>query len=57
MKQYFFILLAAMIFNSASSQNKPEVVSSVDLNRYKGLWHEIARLPNRFERKLKCAIC
>lgn len=27
-----------------------EVVPSVDLNRYQGKWHEIARLPNRFER-------
>jgi lipocalin len=54
MKQYFFILLAVMIFNSTNAQKKPEVVSSVDLNRYKGLWHEIARLPNYFERKLKC---
>jgi apolipoprotein D and lipocalin family protein len=34
---------------------KPEVVSSVDLNRYKGTWYEIARLPNNFEKKLKCA--
>jgi apolipoprotein D and lipocalin family protein len=28
----------------------PEVVPSVDLNRYAGKWHEIARLPNRFQR-------
>lgn len=55
MKQYFLILIAAMIFNSTNSQKKPEVVSNVDLNRYKGLWYEIARLPNYFERKLKCA--
>lgn len=55
MKQYFFILFAAMMINSANAQDKPAVVSSVDLNRYKGLWYEIARLPNRFERKLKCA--
>lgn len=43
-----------MIFSPANAQNKPSVVSSVDLNRYKGLWYEIARLPNYFERKLKC---
>ncbi len=54
MKQYLIILLVAMIFNSANAQTKPSVVSSVDLNRYKGLWYEIARLPNYFERKLKC---
>lgn len=43
-----------MIFNQAVSQEKPSVVSSVDLNRYAGKWYEIARLPNWFERKLKC---
>ena len=43
-----------MFFNSANSQKTPSVVTSVDLNRYKGKWYEIARLPNYFERKLKC---
>ena len=43
-----------IMFSSAQSQKSPSVVSSVDLNRYKGLWYEIARLPNFFERKLKC---
>jgi apolipoprotein D and lipocalin family protein len=46
--------IAIMIFSSAQSQKLPSVVSTVDLNRYKGLWYEIARLPNFFERKLKC---
>lgn len=27
----------------------PETVASVDLERYQGLWYEIARYPNRFE--------
>ena len=45
-----------MMFSGIShSQRLPEVVSSVDLNRYKGLWYEIARLPNWFEKKLKCS--
>lgn len=55
MKHYLLILLAVMIFSPVNAQTKPTVVSSVDLNRYKGLWYEIARLPNYFERKLKCA--
>src|ERR1035437_2444320 len=46
--------IAIMIFSSAQSQKLPSVASTVDLNRYKGLWYEIARLPNFFERKLKC---
>ncbi|MDM7915508.1 MAG: lipocalin family protein [Candidatus Eisenbacteria bacterium] len=29
----------------------PVPVGSVDLNRYAGLWHEIARIPNRFQKQ------
>jgi apolipoprotein D and lipocalin family protein len=54
MKITSLTLIAIMIFNSVHSQKSPSVVSTVDLNRYKGLWYEIARLPNFFERKLKC---
>lgn len=43
-----------MIFSAASSQKVPTVVASVDLKKYTGKWYEIARLPNFFERKLKC---
>jgi apolipoprotein D and lipocalin family protein len=32
------------------SATAPEVVPAVDLKRYAGRWHEIARLPNRFQR-------
>jgi apolipoprotein D and lipocalin family protein len=54
MKKTIFILFAIMIFSAASSQKVPTVVTNVNLNRYKGFWYEIARLPNFFERKLKC---
>lgn len=54
MKKSLFIIIAIMIFTSACSQKVPTVVSNVDLNRYKGTWYEIARLPNSFEKKLKC---
>jgi apolipoprotein D and lipocalin family protein len=54
MKKLFLILSIIMIFNSLQSQKLPSVVKTVDLNRYKGVWYEIARLPNFFERKLKC---
>jgi apolipoprotein D and lipocalin family protein len=32
-------------------KNELEVVGTVDLSRYAGRWYEIARLPNRFEKK------
>ena len=54
MKKPVLILFTIMIFSSAQSQKSPSVVPIVDLNRYKGVWYEIARLPNYFERKLKC---
>jgi len=54
MKKSILILFTAMIFNSVIPQKTPSVVSTVDLNRYMGMWYEIARLPNYFERKLKC---
>ena len=54
MRKTLLFLIAIMMFSSANSQKSPSVVSSVDMNRYKGLWYEIARLPNFFERKLKC---
>ena len=54
MNKLILILFTAMIFNSVIPQKIPSVVSTVDLNRYMGMWYEIARLPNYFERKLKC---
>jgi len=50
------VLLAAMLFAHpgtapAGSAGVPlETVSGVDLDRYAGTWHEIARLPNRFQK-------
>lgn len=38
------------IFSLLMAADLP-VVPSVDLARYAGTWHEIARLPNRFQRK------
>lgn len=53
-------LLAAMtplLFMLLSTQARAEgekslqVAPAVDLNRYQGVWHEVARLPNRFQNK------
>jgi apolipoprotein D and lipocalin family protein len=35
----------------ARVQPLPIPVASVDLNRYAGIWHEIARIPNRFQQQ------
>lgn len=42
-------LLAGVVADSRKSEL--DVVGSVDLARYAGRWYEIARLPNRFQKK------
>jgi apolipoprotein D and lipocalin family protein len=48
------VIFGVALFGAAYSQEKPTVVSTVDLKKYAGTWYEIARLPNSFEKKLKC---
>lgn len=46
----FFILL----FTHCGNKDWPEMetVRNVDINKYSGLWYEIARFPNSFEKNL-----
>jgi len=45
-------LFGAFFLARAADTNSPlETVPKVDLNRYLGRWYEIAKYPNRFERK------
>ena len=45
-------LIVALLVKAEMKKNAPlRVVPSVDLQRYQGVWYEIARLPNRFEDK------
>ena len=44
-----FLLLALPLFAA-----DPPVVERVDLGRYMGTWHEIAKFPNRFQRGCTC---
>jgi apolipoprotein D and lipocalin family protein len=43
------VLLAGL--GIGARKEELEVVASVDLSRYVGRWYEIARLPNRFQKK------
>jgi apolipoprotein D and lipocalin family protein len=43
------ILFSLTTFAQATAEVKP--VQSVDLNRYAGKWYEIAKYPNRFQKK------
>lgn len=53
MKAKFFIFALSWLIITghllAYENSEPTPVASVDLKRYMGLWHEIARLPNAFE--------
>ncbi len=57
MKTLFEILITMFmisIWGCEASKGRLDVVKKVDLNRYTGLWYEIARLPNSFEKGLEC---
>jgi len=51
------VLCAPALFLAACSSSNPPLgtVENFQLNRYDGEWHEIARLPNRFEKDLVAA--
>lgn len=57
MKKYFALFCAgfALIFSTshvfAADNSDPGVVSQVDLNRYAGLWYDIAHNPNFFQKE------
>ena len=47
------ILLLIIIFavNVFAQQDEPKTVKYVDLKKYAGLWYEIAKIPNRFQKQ------
>lgn len=50
MSLVFFLAAALVVGGCSGSQAPPAVVANVDFNRYAGVWYEVARLPNPFER-------
>ena len=55
MKNGLYLLFLFLLFISTAEieakSEPPTTVPSVDLNRYIGLWYEIARIPNSFQKK------
>ena len=51
------VFLISLLFLISCSESLPPIqtVQNFDLNSYDGEWHELARLPNRFERNLIAA--
>lgn len=52
MRKLIVLLLLTSCMSTGTTKLKS--VDSVDINKYTGTWYEILRLPNRFERGLKC---
>lgn len=48
--------LAPLAFGLEGQPAPVEVVPAVDLERYAGLWYEVARLPNRFQDECECCV-
>ena len=52
LRPLMIVLMVGSAANAQATSDKPvTVVPDVDLNRYMGTWHEIARLPNSFQSK------
>ncbi len=50
-KIFLFLSIIGIAFNlSAQNKKEPETVAHVDLKKYTGLWYEIAKIPNSFQK-------
>ncbi len=47
----FLSMILILSLNHFAQQNQPSTVNSVDINKYTGLWYEIAKIPNRFQKQ------
>jgi len=55
MRFYLYLFIFNMLFSCHSNNiEEPETVNGVNLNKYSGLWYEIAAYPNHFEKGCKC---
>jgi apolipoprotein D and lipocalin family protein len=52
--QILFIVLSNKTIKAQEMNSTPVTVDSVDLNKYTGLWYEIAKIPNRFQEDCEC---
>jgi apolipoprotein D and lipocalin family protein len=54
MKKTILIFCAFCFFTNCKKHPDLATVKNVDIEKYQGLWYEIAKLPNRFEKGLTC---
>jgi apolipoprotein D and lipocalin family protein len=53
-RKLFSVIGVGAMFMFGCSHEPLETVEVLDVRQYEGKWYEIARLPNRFEKGLKC---
>ena len=51
MRKLFSLVVLLMLHTTHSHAKEVTVVTGLDLNRYTGKWFEIARFPNKFQKK------
>lgn len=52
-KIIFILLIISKLLLPQQNESEPTVVKYVDLKKYSGLWYEIAKIPNRFQKHCK----
>ena len=52
-RKILILLTMPLLLSCKTTQDLP-TVEKVDIQRYSGVWYEIARLPNSFEKGLEC---
>ncbi len=50
MTSFWFAVSLMLLLGACASHAPLEVVSKVDVTRYMGIWYEIAKYPNRFQK-------
>ena len=50
MRQFFLVVTVLLLLGGCGDEQPLATVNQVDLQRYSGTWHEIARLPQWFQR-------
>jgi apolipoprotein D and lipocalin family protein len=53
LKNIFILLIISKLLLPQQNEAEPTVVKYVDLKKYSGLWYEIAKIPNRFQKHCK----
>lgn len=53
LKIIFILLTISKLLLPQQNESEPTVVKYVDLKKYSGLWYEIAKIPNRFQKHCK----